>query len=85
MSKRKHDERLPHKPTPDDLAGTPACKEEDHASVKVRGRGRQTGRATLPASPPEGPPTADDLAGIPVCVEGGEDRTVRPSKRRQQR
>jgi hypothetical protein len=89
MSSARRDLDPHHKPTPDDLAGTPACKEEDlpmiHArvqrSTKVRERGLNSAR---PAPPTDGPPTADDLAGIPVSAEGKEDLTRGRRKSDQQ-
>ena len=86
MSAPKADQPLHDKPTPDDLAGTPVCKEEDNPTIRVRGsggvpaggRGRKRVRGATP-------PTADDLAGIPVSVDGEDDRTVRPRKPRRKR
>jgi hypothetical protein len=82
MSVPSRDARVHDKPTPDDLAGTPACNEEDHSispDVKARGRGKST--CTIPPTQPlPSSPTADDLAGMPVSVEGSEDLTVRPRK-----
>ena len=63
------------KPTVDDLAGTPVCREEDDPAIRVSSVPR-TG------STKQNPPTADDLAGIPVAAEGKEDLTVRPRQRR---
>ena len=63
-----------NKPTPDDLAGTPACREEGPTvrpgSPGVRARGRRGG-----AEPPplQGLPTAGDLAGTPFCCEEEEE------------
>jgi hypothetical protein len=74
-------------PTPDDLAGIPACIEEDHPTI--RSRGSQSRKAVRTRGSLGGPsgrriaedtPTADDLAGIPISAEGDEDLTVRPSK-----
>ena len=72
------------RPTPQDLTGVPACIEEDHPTVRLRGP--QAGRIHGSVGGPHGrrtterTPTVDDLAGIPVCVEGDEDLTVRPRK-----
>jgi hypothetical protein len=82
MSTPKPDSPLHDKPTPDDLAGTPVCQEEDTPTLRVRGSRRTRGRGAPPASSPQSPPTADDLAGIPVSAEGEEDLTVRPRKPR---
>jgi hypothetical protein len=76
-------------PTPDDLAGTPICLEEDESPTRsagsilpkaVRTRGNIGGRSGHATEPP--PTTADDLAGIPITDEAAEDLTVRPSKRK---
>jgi hypothetical protein len=94
MSSPSPESRSPRfdKPKPEDLAGIPACLEEDnprlgtqesqdpqvvmHPTVLVGG--------SLPGWRANRPPTADDLAGIPVCAEGDEDLTVRPRKPHQQ-
>jgi len=76
------------KPTPDDLAGVPACIEEDQPTMQVRGSQapRQTvrSRGSTGGTPGrrimERTPTADDLAGIPVCAEVDEDLTMPPRK-----
>ena len=90
MSTTTPDSHGHDKPTPDDLAGTPVCKEEDGPTIRVRGargvgvRGRGGKRVRgAPPAPPQAPPTADDLAGIPVSAEGDEDVKVRPPKPRQ--
>lgn len=91
MSTAKPGRPLQNKPVPDDLAGTPVCKEEDHPTIRVRGSrgvkvrkgGRKRVRGTAAAPSPQGPPTADDLAGIPVSAEGKESLTIRPRKRQQ--
>src|SRR5262249_50772549 len=78
-------------PTPDDLAGTPVCKEDDDSTTRVRGargakaRGRsgKRTRGAPPAPVPQGPPTADELAGVPVSVEDeGPPRTGSRKPRR---
>jgi hypothetical protein len=92
MSNPKHD-NLPAKLRVNDLAGTPACKEEDRPTVhlhesrgvKDRGRGGKRSRGGPPTPSPLAPPTADDLAGIPVAAESEEDLTVRPRKSRQKK
>ena len=71
-------------PTPEDLAGTPVCIEEDSttrvgrsSAVRVRGHKETSG----PGVPPlrlEGRPTADDLAGTPVCGGDEEDPQALP-------
>jgi hypothetical protein len=74
-------------PTPDDLAGIPACKEEDNPTIRVyeardtKGQGRA---GTSVSGAPPGPPTPDDLAGIPVEAEGEEEVVVRPRNPPQQ-
>ena len=88
MSAPKPDLNLHAKPTPDDLAGTPVCKEELNSKIRIRGSGsarvrgprRKRGRGAPAAPQPQGPPTADDLAGIPVSAEDEEDLIVRPRK-----
>jgi hypothetical protein len=76
-------------PTPDDLAGTPICLEDDQSpsgsggsklpkAVRTRGSTRGPSGHAIEAPPP----TADDLAGIPIIDEAAEDLTVRPSKRK---
>ena len=63
-------------PTADDLAGTPACREEDAPTIRVRTRSD-----TRTPKPAQSPPTADELAGIPIAAEGKEDLTVRNRQR----
>jgi len=86
MSTPTPESREPDKPRPDDLAGTPACLEEHHPTIRVR-ESHDTHVAghpgvRLPSAPPSEParrpPTADDLAGIPVCAEGDEHLIARP-------
>jgi hypothetical protein len=92
MSTPKADSRRLDKPTPDDLAGTPVCMEEDRPTirvlgargVRVRGRGGKSIRGAPLAQSSPTRPTADDLAGISVSAEGEEDLTVRPRKPRRQ-
>jgi hypothetical protein len=68
-------------PTSAELAGTPACHEDDGL---IHGRQTRMHNPGVGSSPPltssSRAPTADDLAGIPVCAEGEEDLTVRPRK-----
>jgi hypothetical protein len=75
------------RPTPEDLTGAPACIEEDHPTVRLRGpQAPKAGRERGAGGGPDGlrtmqrTPTVDDLAGIPVCAEGDEDLTVGPRK-----
>ncbi|MCI0637475.1 MAG: hypothetical protein L0Y72_22395 [Gemmataceae bacterium] len=87
MSTRKTDSRRHDGPTPDDSAGTPACKEETGSAagvaksrgVRVRGAAGHKVRGPQPAQSP----TADELAGIPVTAEVDEDVTVRPRQSRK--
>jgi hypothetical protein len=91
MSTPTPDSPRHEQPTPDNLAGTPVCQEEDNPTIrvrgsrgaKVRGRGGKKGRGTPPAPEPQPLPTADDLAGVPISAESAEDLTVRPRKPRQ--
>ena len=69
----------PVDPKPDDLAGTPACQEENNPTIRVRGL--KDGNTVSPQST-SATPTADDLAGIPVTAEGDEDLTIRPRRSR---
>lgn len=88
MSTSKAGSGSVRRPTPDDLAGTPACRDEkDHPIQKHglrrtrgRGRGKKKLRPAETAAASAAAPTADDLAGIPVSVEGKEDVTVRTRK-----
>jgi hypothetical protein len=76
------------KPRSEDLAGAPACIEEDHPTIRVRGSQdpqfvRTRGHSILVAAGRqivERGPTADDLAGIPVSAEEDEDQTAGPRK-----
>lgn len=81
------DGSIPAGPTADDLAGTPAPREEDPSTLHVHptgdGRAARNGAGTPAAPSQPRRPTADDLAGMPVSVEGNEDLTRRPRKRRQ--
>jgi len=61
------------KPTADDLAGVPLCKEE---AGKVRTDNAHGAHVAAPSA--AHPPSADDLAGVPISVEGNEDLRVRP-------
>jgi hypothetical protein len=73
-----------HKPAPDDLAGTPVCKEEDNPTIHVGdvpGGGGKKAHGS-PTSPPQALPTPDDLAGIPVSAEGVEDVKLHSRKPR---
>jgi len=79
MSTPTPESPLVGQPTPDDLAGTPVCREEGQPVIGVRGRNGKKVHGAPPA-PLQAPPTADDLAGTPVCAEGEEDLTVRPHK-----
>ncbi len=58
------------RPTADDLAGVPACIEEDAPTIRLRSPqvSRTRGGAGEPSAPDtiERTPTADNLAGIPV-------------------
>jgi len=91
MSAAKAGLHLKKKPTPDDLAGTPVCREEHNApargrgsrSVKVRPRGREGDAAGETQSRP-GRPTPHELPGVPVSAEGEEDLRVRPRSSRGQ-
>ncbi len=76
MSSPTPNQPLHNNPTPDDLAGTPACFEVEAtvrvgrpSGARVRGQKGKGGRGLPP--PLVGPPTADDLAGTPVC--GGDE------------
>jgi hypothetical protein len=79
MSRPTPNQPLHNNPTPDDLAGTPVCEEEDSTirlgkSHRARTQGRRGKKGPgVPLPPLEGPPTADDLAGTPVCSDDEED------------
>jgi hypothetical protein len=88
MSAPTPDSKRSDKPTPDDLAGIPICKEEMKAATRLDSsvgggmtRHGEEHDSNEPPAPP-GRPTADDLAGIPVSAEGEEDLTIRPRKTR---
>lgn len=68
-----------NKPTPDDLAGEPLCKEEESGKGLSRTH-RDRCEHGLPAAEVPG---ADDLAGIPISIEGNEDLSIRPRKARR--
>jgi hypothetical protein len=69
-------------PRPADLAGAPACVEEDHPTIRVRGsQDPQIARIGAARKFVERSPTADDLAGIPVCVAEGENQKAGPRNR----
>jgi hypothetical protein len=72
------------RPTADDLAGVPACIEENDPTILLRSAqlSRTRDRAGEPSAPRtiERAPTPDDLAGIPVFAEEHEDLTIRPRK-----
>lgn len=76
---------LRHQPTPDELAGIPACPEEDKAMIRPRGRIGSKAQANHQAATrrTQSAPTADDLAGAPVTAQGKEDLTVRRRKVRK--
>ncbi len=87
MSTRIPESTRSDKPSPEDLAGVPACMEEDQPTVQMRGsrapravRSRGSTGAAPRSRIMKRTPTADDLGGIPVCAEGDEDLTVRPRK-----
>ena len=71
-------------PAPEDLAGVPACFEDDQPEVRLGGsqprKGVRTRGAIVESSGSQKKkmtPSADDLAGIPVSAEGDEDLTAR--------
>ena len=80
-----------NEPTPDQLAGTPVCSEDERPvfphrggrTGKARGRKSKRGHGALTRPSIGGIPNADDLAGIPITAEGEEDVTVRARQPRQ--
>jgi hypothetical protein len=67
-------------PTPDDLAGIPACADGP-ADLTVRPcKSKYTN--LMPSKPLLKNPTPDDLAGIPACADGPADLTVKPRTRK---
>jgi hypothetical protein len=82
---------LQNEPTPDNLVGIPACREEEQPSLHERGRGdrvRKNGgkkrRNGTVVPLVQRQPTPDELAGIPVSAEANEELTVRPRRPRRQ-
>jgi hypothetical protein len=72
------------RPSPDNLAGIPACKEESLA-VTIRETGVEKEKTDVSAASSRVVPTADQLAGVPITADGKEDLTVRPRKPRKKR
>jgi hypothetical protein len=63
-------------PTPDDLAGTPACVDDAKGAAPPRRMRPTKSRAAdriVPSPTPRIAPSADDLAGTPVCMEEDEE------------